>query len=55
MSDNVVLTVPKDRVHFEGEHALVDVGMPKDKFLLAMLEYVASGQDTMAVVKKGDE
>lgn len=51
--NNMVITVHKDKVHFEGDYALVDVGMPKADFMLAMLEYVASDQDTMAVVKKG--
>ena len=55
MSNNVVVAVPKDQVHFEGDFALIDTGMPKEELALAMLQYIASEKDTVAVVKKGDE
>lgn len=49
---NLTLTVPKDRVRFEGEFAIVDTGMSEKDFVLAMLQYVGSDKDTMAFVKK---
>lgn len=55
MTDNLVLTVPKDKVHFEGRFAIVDTGMPVEDFIVAMLKFHASGEGAMAVVKKEEK
>lgn len=52
MSDNLVLTVPKDRVTFEDDFAIVDTGMPTEDFVIAILKFCASDEHIMAVVKK---
>jgi len=51
MSDNVTLTVPKEQVQFVDKMAVVDIGMDKFELARAILEYIASEQDTMAVLK----
>lgn len=54
-SPNLILTVKKNKVKFDGDFAVVDVGLTVEEFIKAVLEFATSPQEAMAVMKEGDE
>jgi len=52
---NLVLRVPKDRVAEEGDLVCVDTGLTREEFVKAMLLYIGSDKDTVAIVKRDAE
>ena len=54
-SPNLVLTVKKEKVKFDGEFAVVDVGLTVEEFVELILEYASSPHETMAVMKEEEE
>ena len=56
MTDNLYLTFPKRNctdVNIKGENFVqVNVGMSSSDFLMKLMEYVASGDNACAIMKK---
>lgn len=59
MTDNLFLTFPKDKceeVEIHGRKFIqADVGMSAKQFILKMLEYLDSGDESCAIVRKEEE
>lgn len=41
-SPTIVITVPKDKVKYEGEFAVIDLGLTVEEFILCIANYTAS-------------
>lgn len=41
-SPNLILTVKKDRVKFDGDFAVIDVGLTVEEFVRVLLEFATS-------------
>ena len=54
-SPNLILTVKKDKVKFDGDFAVVDVGLTVEEFIKAALEFATSPHKAIAVMKEEKE
>lgn len=53
-SPNLILTLKKDKVKFDGEYAIVDTGLNVEEFIISILKYESSPREAMAVMKEGE-
>lgn len=54
-SPNLILTVEKDKVKFDGDFAVVDVGLTVEEFVRLILEYASSPHEAISVMKEEEE
>ena len=50
-SPKIILTIPKDNVKFEGEFAIVDVGLTIEEFVRAIMDFASSPKKMVAIEK----
>lgn len=51
----LVITVPKGKVKFEGEFAVIDVGLTVEEFIMAIGKFATSPKKAVAVMSKEEE
>lgn len=54
-SPTIIITVPKGKVKFEGEFAVIDVGLTVEEFILCITKYITSPKHAIAVVNREEE
>lgn len=52
----MILKVPKDKVRFEGELAVIDVGLTVEEFIMSVVEFASGQKKAIAIqIKEGEE
>lgn len=54
-SQKLIITVEKSKVKFDGDFAVIDVGLTLEEFIKAALGFATAPHETMAVMKEEEE
>lgn len=54
-SPNLIITVDKSKVKFDGDFAVIDVGLTLEEFIRVALGFASAPHETMAVKKEESE
>jgi len=51
-SPTLILTVKKSKVKFDGDFAVIDVGLTVEEFIISLIKYESSPHKAIGVIKE---